>query len=335
MVIGSRLNIRQVSYNWQSFAPHAFKIQVDIDPTEFAKPTVKPDMAIHCDAKLFLKELELQIYGMGWRPDHPPNGSPGVKNAQLDIQSFCRSIECLTDASTPIISWKSYSVASTVTMLWYVKRGRMYCGFQAGLQKGQRMFSNSGCASMGYDLPAALGTAVAREGGRVVCLAGDGSVQLNIQELQTIAHHRLPVKIFILNNGGYLSIRPSQTNFFGCLVGESPNSGVSFPDMVSVAHAYGLHAMKVDQANFGVCIDEALNRQGPTLCEVMLCPEQGFEPRLSSKQDPNGKIVSTSLEDMFPFLEREELKGNLLVPQESDNILLKKERGEENEQGHL
>jgi acetolactate synthase-1/2/3 large subunit len=186
--------------------------------------------------------------------------------------------------------------------------------FQAArLTENQRLISNSGSASMGYDLPAAVGAAVAREGKRVICLAGDGSVQFNIQELQTIVHHQLPVKIFVLNNGGYLSIRQTQSNFFGNLVGESPASGVSFPDMVKLACVYGLAATRIEsEADFSR-IDQVLSEPGPALCEVRLDPAQEFEPRLKSRQLPDGKLVSPNLEDMYPFLEPAELAANLLI----------------------
>jgi len=179
------------------------------------------------------------------------------------------------------------------------------------LKSNQRLISNSGAASMGYDLPASIGAAAARDGQRVICLAGEGSVQLNIQELQTIAHHRFPIKIFVFNNGGYLSIRQTQTNFFGLLVGESPASGVSFPDMVKVACAYGLLAARISSVADLPRIGEILESPGPALCEVILDPAQEFEPRMKSRQLPDGTIVSPNLEDMFPFLDPEELKSNL------------------------
>jgi acetolactate synthase-1/2/3 large subunit len=188
--------------------------------------------------------------------------------------------------------------------------------FQAGqLKKGQRLFSNSGSASMGYDLPAAIGAAFSSEGRRVICMAGDGSIQLNIQELQTIVHHQLPIKIFVMNNGGYLSIRTTQKSFFGGnFVGEGPRSGVSFPDLVRVAHAYGIPSRRIDAVDCRESIAEILAAPGPYLCVVMVDPEQGFEPRLSSRVLPDGKMVSSPLEDLYPFLDREELSGNLLIP---------------------
>ena len=165
---------------------------------------------------------------------------------------------------------------------------------------------------MGYDLPAAMGAAIAH-GKRVVCLAGDGSSNLNIQELQTIVHHRLPVKIFVLNNGGYLSIRSTQSNFFGRLVGEGSASGVSFPDIVKVAEAYGIAASRISQSGQLALIREVLESLGPVLCEVQLDPSQEFEPRLKSRRLADGSIATPALEDMYPFLEPEELNANVLV----------------------
>jgi acetolactate synthase-1/2/3 large subunit len=165
---------------------------------------------------------------------------------------------------------------------------------------------------MGHDLPAAVGAAVAREGRRVICLAGDGSIQLNVQELQTIVHHQLPIKIFVLNNGGYLSIRTTQSGFFGRLMGESAGTGVSFPDMVKVAGAYGIPGAHIECSSEIRGITEGLAAPGPFLWEVHLDPNQEFEPRIKSRQLPDGTIISPALEDMYPFLDPEELKSNLI-----------------------
>ena len=164
---------------------------------------------------------------------------------------------------------------------------------------------------MGYDLPAAIGAAVARDGRRVICLSGDGSIQFNIQELQTIAHHHLPVKIFLLNNGGYRSIRDTQVHFFGQTIGESTDSGVSFPDFGRVAQAYGIPYSRVAGANDFDNIDHRLAAPGPALCEVVVDPHQSYEPRVKSRELPDGAIVSPALEDMFPYLSQEELAANM------------------------
>ena len=137
---------------------------------------------------------------------------------------------------------------------------------------------------------------------------------MNIQELQTVIQYHLPLKIFVLNNNGYLSIRTSQKGFFGGTVGESPDSGVSFPDMIKLAKAYGFSTWRLDSADFLSGLREALSTPGPVICEVILDPTQGFEPRQSSRQLPDGRIVSAPLEDMFPFLDRDELARNMLIP---------------------
>jgi acetolactate synthase-1/2/3 large subunit len=188
-------------------------------------------------------------------------------------------------------------------------------GFQAlRLKPGMRLIGNSGTASMGYDLPAAIGACMA-SGRRVICFAGEGSIQMNVQELQTIVHHRLPVKVFVFDNGGYLSIRQTQDNMFGGHhVGEGPGSGVSFPDMVRLAEAYGIAAERVDtHAALDACIARALECDGPALVRVVMDPEQIFAPKVSSRRLDDGRIVSSPLEDMFPFLDREEFADNMLV----------------------
>ena len=180
------------------------------------------------------------------------------------------------------------------------------------LRKHQRLISNSGSASMGYDLPAAIGAAVARGGKRVICLAGDGSIQMNIQELQTVVHHRFPLKIFVLNNSGYLSMRMTQSGFFGRLIGESRASGASLPDMVKVACAYGIPSLRIDRESQLGQIDRALAADGPALVDVVLDPTQEFEPRSKSKQLADGRIISPNLEDMYPFLDDTELMDNVI-----------------------
>jgi acetolactate synthase-1/2/3 large subunit len=316
LVLGSRLNIRQVSYNWRSFAREAFKIQVDVDAAELDKPTVRPDLAVQCDLKIFLTELLRQL--------KTRNYAPG--SAHLEWLDWCRQ----RVARYPVVQAKHREPAPHVNPYHFAEHlfevladdDVVVCGdstacivtFQtARLRKGQRLFSNSGAASMGHDLPASIGAAIARGGKRVICLAGDGSIQLNIQELQTVVHHQLPVKIFVLNNGGYLSIRTTQRTFFRELVGESPDSGVSFPDIVRVACAYGIPSTRIEKATDFARVQQVLDAPGPALCEVRLDPAQEFEPRLKSRRLPDGTIVSPALEDLYPFLDQEELKSNLLI----------------------
>jgi acetolactate synthase-1/2/3 large subunit len=190
--------------------------------------------------------------------------------------------------------------------------------FQAGkVKRGQRMFWNSGCASMGYDLPAAIGACFASGRKDVVCLAGDGSLQMNIQELQTVAHSRLPIKLFVLNNSGYISIRQTQDAFFESrYVGCDSGSGVSFPDIAKLAAAYGLPTAVIDKhQTMKEVISTVLHTPGPFVCDVRLSPDYKFEPKLSSERKPDGRMVSKPLEDMYPFLDRDEFKSNMLVPE--------------------
>jgi acetolactate synthase-1/2/3 large subunit len=317
LVLGSRLNIRQVSYNWRSFARAAFVIQVDVDTWELTKPTVRPDMGIECDARVFLNELGRQLDAAHY---------DGVRHAGWI--SWCKA----RVARYPVVEARHRVVnGSLVNPYHFIEqlfaqlgaRDIVVCGnatasvvtFQAAkVVRGMRIFANSGCAAMGFDLPAAVGAATGAAGRRVVCLAGDGSIQLNVQELQTVVHHQLPIKIFVLNNAGYLSMRMSQGGFFGRFVGEGPRSGLSFPSMVALATAYGIPSATAQGERFAATIEAALNSNGPFLCEVMLDPEQAFEPKLSSRQLADGRMVSSPLEDLHPFLSREELLENLLIP---------------------
>ena len=314
LILGSRLNIRQTSYNWQSFAPRAFKIQVDIDPAEFHKPTVQPDIGIQCDLKRFLQELLRQCHAENYRPGaHAPwlvwcrervQRYPVVQDRQrqpgppLNPYYFIEQLSArLTDDEVIVCGNATSCIVPFQTMR---------------LCKNQRLISNSGSASMGYDLPAAIGAAFARPGKRVICLAGDGSIQMNIQELQTVVHHHLPLKIFVLNNSGYLSMRMTQSGFFGRLTGESAASGASLPDMVKVACAYGIPSLRIDHQSQLEHVDRALTADGPALIDVVVDQNQEFEPRSRARQLPDGRIVSPNLEDMYPFLDETELMDNVI-----------------------
>ncbi len=316
LILGSRLNVRQTGYSFKSFARAAFKIWVDVDPAELDRPTVRPDLPIVADARAFLGEMLTQLDRCDWDASLHSGWLAWCKNRQarypavlprqrafhgrINPYHFMEVLFDLLQADDAVVTGN----ATACIVAFQVAR----------LKMGQRLFSNSGSASMGYDLPAAIGAAVARAGRRVICLAGDGSLQLNVQELQTVAHYRLPIKLFVLNNGGYLSIRTSQKGFFGSTVGESPATGVSFPELEYLARAHDLPFARLDMADFSSPLQQVLDRAGPVLCEVLLDPEQGFEPRQSSRQLPDGRIVSAPLEDMYPFLDREELADNLLIP---------------------
>jgi acetolactate synthase-1/2/3 large subunit len=316
LVIGCRLNIRQVSYNWKYFARNAYKIQVDIDPAELQKPTVRPDFPIVCDARHFLQELDLQLDRISYDASRHAEwitwcqervgrydlrrAYPEISNGLLNPYGFVRSLFEQLASDDVVVCGDGTACVATFQV--------------ATIRAGQRMFTNSGCASMGYDLPAAIGAAFARDGRRVICLGGDGSIHLNIQELQTVKQHNLNLKIFVINNGGYLSIRQTQNAYFGRLVGEGPQSGLSFPDYSALGEAYGLQVMRIDASDHQGAIARALALPGPVLCEVFVDPCQEFQPKLASRLLPNGRMVSSPLEDLAPFLDREELAENMLVP---------------------
>lgn len=314
LILGSRLNIRQTGYAFQSFARAAYKIWVDVDEAELHRPTLQPDMPIVCDARLFLEEMEKQL--ADWDASRYKNWLAWCKERQARYPAVLSRHREFNGKINPYhfmeVLFNNLKADDAV-----VTGNASACiiSFQVGkIKLGQRLFSNSGSASMGYDLPASIGAAVARNGKRVICLAGDGSLQMNIQELQTVAQYNLPILIFVLNNNGYLSIRTSQKGFFGEVIGESPASNVSFPDMEKIAYAYGLPYKRLNQELFGESLYAILNNSGPMICEVILDPAQGFEPRQSSRQLADGRIVSAPLEDMFPFLAQEELLENLLIP---------------------
>jgi acetolactate synthase I/II/III large subunit len=313
--VGSRNNIRQVSYNWNIFARNAYKIVVDIDPAELKKPTLNPDLPICADAGAFLAELDRQSNGpplpdwgtwLDWcltRKRLYPVVLPEYWKVNKPVNPYC-----FIDALTKTLGEGSTLVAGNGTACVAL--------FQAGIVKEkQRVFWNSGCASMGYDLPAAIGACVALGKKPVVCLAGDGSLQMNIQELETVAYHQLPIKLFVLSNHGYVSIRQTQDTFFeGRHVGCDQESGVGFPDATKLAEAYGMASEVIDEhATIKEKIERVLNVQGPVVCDVRLSPSQVFSPRVSSARKPDGSIVSKPLEDMYPFLPRDEFEGNMLV----------------------
>ncbi len=187
------------------------------------------------------------------------------------------------------------------------------CIFQLAHLNGERIIMNSGNASMGFGLPAGLGASFETKG-RTVVLEGDGSIMMNLQELQTVAFNKIPLKIFVINNNGYSSIRQTQRNFFeGRMTGSGEDSGVGVPDFTKVASAFKIKAIKLsDPKDSDRIIDEVLNSDEPILCEVMTETEYAFAPKLSSKKLEDGTMISASLEDMYPFLDREEFEGNMI-----------------------
>lgn len=306
--LGCRMNIRMIGYTHHDFAKNAFKVIVDVDPRELIKPTVHADLPIHADVGQFLDAMLEQEYDP-------------VEDHRAWVE-WCRSLLF----RFPTVR-QAYHGAGLINPYVFIDKlfdhlvpsDRIICGngaacvitFQAAkIKQGQRMFTNSGCAAMGYGLPAAVGVAVSDNNKRTVCIDGDGSVMMNIQELATVAHNKLDLKLFILNNNGYLSIRQTQRNLFQPpFIGIDSESGVGFPDFGKLADAFGIRYFKIDKEAFADSVlEEVLNCNGPCICEAVVDPDQNFEPKSSSKVLPDGRIVSPSLDDMAPFLEREEFE---------------------------
>ncbi len=315
LVLGCRLNVRQIGYSWTSFAREAWKAMIDVDPAELAKPTLRIDLPVEADLGEFLRALLAQ-------------NPPGPTKAHRDWLAWCRERRTRYPVVLPEYRLTPAPVNPYVfveALTDRLEEGEIVvtgdgtacvCTFQAArIRKEQRLYSNSGAAAMGYDLPAAIGASIGAGRRRVVCLAGDGSLQMNVQELATVAKQRLPIKLFVLNNGGYHSIRQTQQAYFpGNAVGCGPESGLGFPDFGKLAAAFGLPFHRIeDHAGLRGTIDRALRADGPVLCEVVLDVRQPFAPKVSSRRLPDGRMVSSPLEDLAPFLPREELRENLLV----------------------
>jgi len=315
IVLGSRLNIRQVSYNWASFAREAYKIWVDIDPIELQKPNVKPDMPVVADLKDLIPALLDQPYAgptaeqrewLEWGKERGrrfPVVLPEYENSEVchPYVTMQKLFAQLAEDDIVVTGNGSACVVSFQT---------------ADLKKGQRLWTNSGCATMGYELPAAIGVAAATgRHKRVICIAGDGSIMMNLQEMQTIAGYGLPVKVFLLNNNGYVSIFQTHRNFFnGVEVGGGPKSNVTFPDFSKLATAFGFNYTRASRHDeLEDAIRATLAADGPSICEVLIDENVAFAPKLGAKQHPDGRITSPALEDLSPFLDREVLRENMRI----------------------
>lgn len=315
LVLGTRMGLRVIGYAYETTARAAFKVMVDADAGELQKPTFKPDIPVHADAGDFLKKL-LPAVPQDWRSSQDwldycrrlKNQYPVVTDEHRSRTDYVS-----TYAFAELIGKKCAGNAVVVT-----GNGVAYTStFQAiPVQKNVRVFANQGCASMGYGLPAAIGAAFAGKGKEVICLTGDGSLQMNIQELQTIKNYDLPLKLFVYNNGGYLSIKLTQKAFFnGNFVGSEAGSGIVLPDLEKLAAAYGLPFRRFrNNAEAEKYLPGVLSHSGPVIVEVMTDPFEVLSPKAASKQLSDGRIVSAPLEDLSPFLPRDEFFANMFIP---------------------
>ena len=313
LILGSRLNIRQISYNFSEFSPRSYKVMVDVDLAEIEKPTLSIDLPLHCDLKVFLKLVLDSEY------EKNPQHAEYLNWCQERVHKYPVVLPEYFERGESI---NHYSLIDSIFQK--LKEGQKVvtadgaacvATFHAAfIKKNQRLYTNSGSASMGYDLPAAIGASIGSPGEEIVCLAGDGSIMMNLQELQTISHHKMPIKIFLLNNNGYSSIKQTQNNYFpDNSVGFDPASGVTFPDFQKIASSFEVPSKRCSLlSNLATDIEHCLSQKGPFLLEVILDPEQIFSPKLSSRRLEDGSIVSATLEDMSPFLSEVELTSNML-----------------------
>ncbi|NLL91887.1 MAG: thiamine pyrophosphate-binding protein [Ruminococcaceae bacterium] len=320
LVVGNRLSIRVVGYNWKTWAREAEVIMVDIDEAELKKSTIHVEFPIHADAKDFLNAIIKKCEGtktpvftgenwikicQNWKKNYPV-----VLERHWDEDGNFANVYATFDYISKTIPEGTLTVSSVGACAaaghqsWYIK-------------KDTRFFTSNGAASMGYGLPAAIGACVANDRKPMICLEGDGSIMMNLQELQTVVTNRLPIKIFLINNAGYHSIRQTQNNIFAgrSKVGIGPESAdLTFPSFKKIAYAFDIPYYEAhSNAEMKKAVDNTLNEPSFVMCEIFVSTTQFFEPKSAAKKLPDGTIISPPLEDMAPFLPREELLKNLYI----------------------
>ena len=308
IILGTRLSLRQLSYAYDLFAPKAYKVMVDIDEAEMHKPTLKIDLPIHADLRhvidALLKKTEGKKYSFeAWKQWGRTIESklPTLFADNPDMPGYTNSYKFGDEL------FKQMNAGDVVV----TGNGTAYtCTYQAmKVKEGVRVFANQGCAAMGYDLPAAIGAVTANENGRTVLVTGDGSLQMNIQELQTLLTYKMPLKIFVLENEGYLAIKTTQKAFFGGkFTGSNPASGVICPNLEKITAAYGIPYLSVSEngEKLQQTIAHTLATDGPVICEVHMHPEQTLFPKSATMMDKKtGKMSSAPLEKMAPFVSEE------------------------------
>ena len=316
LAIGTRMDFSITGFNRAQFAREARIVVVDIDAAEIRKLGNLPDLPIVCDAKVFIASLLQQFDPKEsfaypewvsrcteWKEKYPVvlpeyRAQQGYANTYVFTETLCDEL-----AEDDVIVPGSSGAA--LDTFW----------LSAKLKRGQRAVPTGGLGSMGYGLPAAIGGCLGAGRHRTISVDGDGGFVMNIQELEVARRLGLPIKWFVLNNNGYASIRSSQSGYFKQTIGCDERSGLSLPDIGKLAAAFGIKTLRIqDQTELRQIIRQALDTEGPVVCEVMVQPDQAIGPRASSRIRSDGSMVSTPLEDLFPFLDREELKANMLVP---------------------
>lgn len=316
LAIGNRLSIRQVGYNWQTWAREAFVIDCDVDKDEMKKPLIHVEMPVWADAKDLLAKMNEKLSTdklftnnqwleqcAEWKQKYPVvQPKHFQQTTPINVYAFIKTLSSkLKEGQVTVVGNGS---ACVVGSHGYV------------IKKNQRFIINSAIASMGYDLPAAIGAYVADHKQDIINVTGDGSIQMNIQELETISYHKMGIKIFVINNNGYHSIRQTQRNFFGePLVGIGGDShDIGFPKLAKISVAYDIPYYAIgNNQELDITINKVLDVQGPVICEVFVDTVQNFEPKSATKRLEDGTLVSAPLEDLAPFLPKEEFLSNMIV----------------------
>jgi acetolactate synthase-1/2/3 large subunit len=316
IAIGCRMDFSITGFNRKHFARAADIVVVDIDAAEIDKLGDMPDLKVVSDAKAFITQLsqvaanrpqpdyaDWIVRCTAWKQKYPVvlpayYQQTGYANTYVFTEVLCEELE----GSDMLIPGSS---GASIDTFW----------LSVKLKKGQRAVATGGLGAMGYGLPAAIGGCIGSCGRRTISVDGDGGFMLNIQELEVAKRLNLPIKFFVLNNNGYASIRASQSGYFKETIGCDASSGMTLPDIGKLAHAFGIQSFRInDQSDLRASIRAVLDSEGPAICEVMVQPDQAIGPRITSKLGSNGVMVSSPLEDLFPFLGREELCSNMLIP---------------------
>ena len=322
LVLGASLCAKKIGFAYDDFARLATKIVVDIDPDQLEHQVVRPDIAV-CDGVQhtlerlgdLLAKRPPQIDGRWlaacaeWRRLYPPVLPENLEPAPfVDAYGFMDALSEGMSASDLMVTGNGLDSVAFVQAFRVKER--------------QRAFLNSNWGAMGWDVPLAVGASVGSPGLRTVCVTGDGSIQMNLQELLTLSHYRLPVTVFVFNNEGYATIRATQRNLFdGRIVASGVETGVDNPDFEKLADAFGLGYSRIaTNDDIRARVAEALARPCPHLCEVMISPDQEIKPRSAASRLPNGTLVSRPLEDMTPLLPRDELERNMHLFDEESQL---------------
>lgn len=315
--LGSRLGIRQVSYATETWARDAFVVMVYPDPLEITRPNIHVELPVRADLKQFAEALSDRIGSpmpvckewlgkcLEWRKKYP-TVTEKQRNQQglANVYCFIDELSNVTKTNIPIVTGNGSACVVGANAF--------------KLKDGQRFIFNSGCATMGYDLPTSIGVCMANDNKETYCITGDGSIQMNIQELQTIVFHKLPIKILVINNGGYHSMRLTQRGLFKdfTMVGVGPESGdLSFPEMSRIAEAYRIPYMSASSnSELPEKLKAFVAQDGCAMFEVFVDTAQAFEPKPSAMKRADGSLFSPPLEDLAPFLPKEELERIMIIP---------------------